>query len=326
MCSVLIGDYIKNIWYNLITIAIITATFIVSTIYISNIMSETKLYNLVSPYLNENSLLMNWKMHFDDSILTGVEDSLMTKELSCYSYGVTNLRTVAIYDEEVMQYMKPRLSEGRYIRDDSEEIEVLASDSGFKVGDTANICYIYSEKEVFVEVKVVGIIADGQKLFVSSGKSSYDMNYDDWYLTYNYEQTKESIFITTQKQIDKIQTPVFYDNLCCIYKMNSGISEEERNINQMKISDFESEHGVPTASKVPSAKKLTERMKELMALAEDVRIEATSYVYLRNMSLMYTFLNDLLSYTENEISSGREVKFDVSDFSSFKSDIFEFLR
>lgn len=73
-------------------------------------------------------------------------------------------------------------------------------------------------------------------------------------------------------------------------------------------------------------KRLLERMKELMALAEDVRIEATSYVYLRNMTLMYTFLNDLLIYTESEISNDGEVKFDVSDFSVFKSDMFKFLR
>lgn len=262
MFKVLIGDYIKNIWYNLITVAIITATFIVSTIYISNIMTETRMYRLVSSYLNEDSLLMRWKMHFDDSILTNVEDSLMTKELLCYSYAIPNLRTVAIYDEEVMQYMKPRLSDGRYVRDGSSEIEVLASDSGFKVGDTVTICYMYSEKEVFVEVKVVGIIADGQKLFISSGKSGYDMNYDDLYLTYNYEQTKECVFITTQEQLDKFKTPVSYDNFCCIYKMNSGISEEERYVNQMNISDFESEYGLPTSAIVPSASKLTERMNE----------------------------------------------------------------
>lgn len=73
-------------------------------------------------------------------------------------------------------------------------------------------------------------------------------------------------------------------------------------------------------------KRLLERMKELMVLAEDVRIEATSFVYLRNMSLMYTFLSDLLNYAETEISKGNDVKFDVFDFSEFKSDIFKFLR
>lgn len=72
--------------------------------------------------------------------------------------------------------------------------------------------------------------------------------------------------------------------------------------------------------------RLIDRMTELMTLAEDVRIEATSFVYLRNMSLMYQFLCDLLVYTDSELSKGNQVAFDVSNFTHFKSDMFNFLR
>jgi len=72
--------------------------------------------------------------------------------------------------------------------------------------------------------------------------------------------------------------------------------------------------------------RLIERMNELMSLAEDVRIEATSFVYLRNMSLMRQFLIDLQTFVDSKISEGKEVDFDISDFTHFKSDIFNFIR
>lgn len=74
------------------------------------------------------------------------------------------------------------------------------------------------------------------------------------------------------------------------------------------------------------AERLLSRMDELMTLAEEVRIEATSYVYLRNMSIMRQFLCDLLYYVEKENSLGNEPVFDINDFSMFKSEIFTFLR
>lgn len=72
--------------------------------------------------------------------------------------------------------------------------------------------------------------------------------------------------------------------------------------------------------------RLLGRLNKLMAFAEEVRIEANSFVYLRNMSIMRQFLVDLLADVKREIDLGREPKFDVTDFSDIKSDIFTFLR
>ena len=73
-------------------------------------------------------------------------------------------------------------------------------------------------------------------------------------------------------------------------------------------------------------KRLLERLNKLMAVAEEVRLEANSFVYLRNMSIMRQFLVDLLAYVEKEIGLGREPQFDVTDFSQIKSEMFRFLR
>ncbi len=90
---------------------------------------------------------------------------------------------------------------------------------------------------------------------------------------------------------------------------------------------IEWKNGVKIGNKLQrEARRLLSRMDELMVLAEDVRIEATSLVYLRNMSLMRQFLCDLLAYVDGELANGKEPKFDISDFTGFKSRLFNFLR
>lgn len=72
--------------------------------------------------------------------------------------------------------------------------------------------------------------------------------------------------------------------------------------------------------------RLLGRMDDLMALAEDVRMESTSLCYLRNMSIMRQFLCDLGQYVKSELNIGKEPVFDINDFTGFKSDMFNFLR
>ncbi len=267
MSNILIGDYVKNIWYNLITIVIIAATMIVSTIYISNITAQTRLYNLISPYLNEQSLFMAIKWDFDETNLSKVEGSLMTKELVCYSNHIQNLRHFGVYSEEMMNNFKPRLVAGRYIDDGNNgEIEVLAADAGFEVGDVLTVSLFANDtgEELKVKVRVVGIIADGQKLFMTSGKGGTEISYDDIYLTYSYDQLKEIALITTEKQLGKIGTTVAYMNYCCLYKLQDSITDEERNENQLTITNYEMENGyMPTASSYPSPAKLTSNMQSV---------------------------------------------------------------
>lgn len=267
MTNIIIGEYIKNIWYNIITVLIIVATLIISTIYISNINTQTKLYRLVSQYLNEDSLLMFRKSGFDDESLDKVEDSIMTKEIICFSNDVPNLDRFVVYDDEIMNSLKPRLTKGRYISEkEGGEIEVLASNSGFKVGDVVSVIMFDNKTgaEIEVRLKVVGIIADGQKIFAYNGSlKPNEMTYKDMYLTYSYKQLNESVFITTEEQLSKIGEEVVISNFWCIYKLNEDISDIEKFENQMKITNYEMEQmDTPTSSIFPSSDTLTERMNK----------------------------------------------------------------
>ena len=66
--------------------------------------------------------------------------------------------------------------------------------------------------------------------------------------------------------------------------------------------------------------------EELMLLAENVRIPANSYTYLRNMSVFRQFMLDLLRYFKREAASGKRPLWDVTDWSAVQSRAAEFLR
>lgn len=72
--------------------------------------------------------------------------------------------------------------------------------------------------------------------------------------------------------------------------------------------------------------RLIAAREALMLLAEDVRIPATSYTYLRNMSIFRQYLLDLLAYFKREMAEGRRPRLDVLDLGYAMSEKFEFLR
>ena len=63
-----------------------------------------------------------------------------------------------------------------------------------------------------------------------------------------------------------------------------------------------------------------------MLLAEEVRLPANTYTYLRNMSVFRQYMLDLLRYFKNEVAAGRRPAFDVTDWSRVESRAARFLR
>ncbi len=72
--------------------------------------------------------------------------------------------------------------------------------------------------------------------------------------------------------------------------------------------------------------KLIARREKVMLLAEDVRLPANTYTYLRNMSVFRQYMLDLLRYFKCEMANGRKPKFDVTDWSAVQSRAAAFLR
>lgn len=271
--KVLFGKYVRNIWFNVVSVLIITVTIMMSTIYISNITAQTKLYRLVSPYLNENSIFMEIpESEFDINSLTKLEKTLMTKCLACHSNEM-DVRKCHVYNSEVMSVMPPRLSDGRQIGTvdmNDDRIEVLISDNvkSYGVGDEITIKYPYVdletmiESEIDIKCEIVGVIAEGQKLFINSGEGDKDVSikgYEDLYLTYSYEQIGSIIMITTEEQLSKLDLELYY--LChnAIFKFEEDITKEERAANQLKVTKYETDRGRSATNL--QASLLTEKME-----------------------------------------------------------------
>jgi hypothetical protein len=72
--------------------------------------------------------------------------------------------------------------------------------------------------------------------------------------------------------------------------------------------------------------RLIAAREDLMLLAEEVRIPATSYTYLRNMSVFRQFMIDLLDYFKREMAEGRRPRLELTDLSYAMTEKFEFLR
>lgn len=68
--------------------------------------------------------------------------------------------------------------------------------------------------------------------------------------------------------------------------------------------------------------RLLSEREALMEFAEEVRIPATAYTYLRNMTLFRQILVDLLTYFRRSAAAGETPKLDVTDLSYTASELF----
>ncbi len=77
---------------------------------------------------------------------------------------------------------------------------------------------------------------------------------------------------------------------------------------------------------IRTLEELILRREEIMLLAEDVRLPANRYTYLRNMSVFRQYMLDLLRYFKQEVAVARKPHLDVCDWSHVESRAAAFLR
>ena len=235
-----INEYIKNIVYNIISVLLLTGTFVACTIFTSNISAQTRINRFFEPYFDENSIVTGrLDYYFDENKtdLIKLQGVLKSQEMNVGSDDVDDLRNCLIYDEYVMDNLTPRLKEGKIVTDGSGDcINVLISEnnSGIGVGDEIHVRFTTDEgyaKAALLNltVKVSGVIESGQKLFYGKGVCiSHDMTLKDLMGTYHYEQLGESIMIIPEKELDKIPGKLYIESWRYVFKFQDDITEEER--------------------------------------------------------------------------------------------------
>lgn len=267
-----IGEYIRNVGYNIVSVLLLSVTFVACTIFLSNISAQWRMNNFLKPYLNENSIVIGQLGYdFDVTQLTKYEKSIMTREVYCLSEDVKELNTCLVYNDYSMENLTPRLIEGSLIDEKKSEdgmLQVMISENedGIGVGDVINVeFYNYDGELISIPAKATGVIASGQKLLFGGGVSiSKTMDTSDIFGTYSYEQLGYALIITTEEEFDKITEPILEMNYRCIVKFKDGITKEERLANYQKVIEYEHEHNTFGTEVFPEITRLVEQQQEEM--------------------------------------------------------------
>lgn len=243
-----INEYVRNTWYNIITVFIMVAMMCVTVVFISNVDRQTRLYRLTSEYIDSNSIFLNYSTKEDWKLLNKVEKIMSSQTTTSWIKNVENSRfQLLVYSDDFMKYLSPRLDEGQFPYKkqlDNDIIPVVISHNpyGISTGDVISIeVFTNSEKAININVYIAGILSDGQSVASLSGNVLEDMTYEDFFETYNYEQTGEVIMITSKDELSKISDDIMLFNYNSIVKFEESITEEEYEANINAVKEYERE-------------------------------------------------------------------------------------
>ena len=266
-----ISEYIRNWWFNLCVVLIMVVMMLISTIFISNIEEETKIYRLANKYIDEDSIFA-LEIFSDFYKEISMEENMLTSQ-TFFGYQSDNTDTIraSVYSKEVMKAIKPRLDSGTYpskVKKDENTIVALISNNpyGIEAGDIFEYNIYYTDDEnIKVNVYVAGVISDGQRLYTDIGSMNSNMTFEDFFQLYSYEQEEEVRLIIPEEEVEKIKdieaASLFYNII--INPDNTMSDEGKRNI-KAKISNYEKEvlQSIPSDSLYPDAEDIVYRSNE----------------------------------------------------------------
>ncbi len=261
-----VKEYIRNIWFHLCMIVILCIMLSVSTVFVSNLYEQTKIYRLTEDYLDDDSFFVGtiWEKNYEKTNVTG---NVLFNRLYWGQVEEAGTDTILanVYPDAVMNYMKPRLEAGSCPKEgegDDTEISVLISKNpyGLRAGDHFVYRIRYDEKN-YIEIPMyaAGILSDGQRLYLGSElKTSLYMSYEDFFPVYSYEQTQEVQILIPEYEFQRIKVKLpeaLYMN--GIINPSDTLSDDEKEAMRQSIFQY-TDMGV-----YPPAERLVENRKTL---------------------------------------------------------------
>ena len=270
-------EYIRNSWYNIMTVFILVTMMIAVVIFMSNIERQTSLYRLTAKYLGENSIIVDFAYEDISKALSKVEDVMYTREMNVAiseSDKFDMYKHMTVYSETQMDMLPPRLEEGvlpNEIDKGKEYISVLVSKNpyGLKTGDTTVMRAIDVDgNEVKINLYITGVITEGQSIpYMPVGEEqnlSY-MSYENFFATYSYEQSDIMLIIIPEKELDKIEKELFFNYRMAIIKYDDSITEEEYQKNFEVVKDYEKQYyNFSKVDTFPESEKIIENSKQIL--------------------------------------------------------------
>ena len=270
-------EYIRNSWYNIMTVFILVTMMIAVVIFMSNIERQTSLYRLTAKYLNKNSIIVDIAYEDISKALSKVEGVMYTREMNVAiseADKFDSYKHMTVYSEVQMDMLPPRLEEGvlpNEIDKGKDYLSVLVSKNpyGLKTGDTTVMTAIDVDgNEVEVNLYITGVMTEGQSIpYMPVGEEqnlSY-MSYENFFATYSYEQSDTMLIIIPEKELDKIQKKLFFNYRMAIIKYDDDITEKEYEKNFEIVKDYEKQcFHFSRVDMFPKSEKIIENSKQIL--------------------------------------------------------------
>ena len=272
-------EYIRNSWYNIMTVFILVAMMIAVVIFMSNIERQTSLYQLTDRYLDDNSMIIDVAYEDISKKLSKVDDVMYTREMNVKiseSDKFDSYKHMTVYSEVQMDMLPPRLEDGvlpNKVDKGKDYISVLVSKNpyGLKTGDTTVMTAIdvYGNEEK-INLYITGVITEGQSIpYMPVGEEqdlSY-VSYENFFATYSYEQSDTMLIIIPEKELEKLKTPLFFNYRMGIVKFNENITDEEYENNLKIVKEYEKKnYNFSRVDMFPKTEKIIENSKEIISV------------------------------------------------------------
>ncbi len=209
-------------WMNGICILFLAGTILSVMLITSAVEIKVKDYRLIYPFIRQNgvSILPNHlaKGIADSGLIIRDEEELRdylteVKDIVCYEKiwepridGVKQEVEAYCYSKNAIRCMNPVMREGRWFSEEDLQMEelsvVLTGNAGerFHVGDIIRI-RSDMDKEVSVEARVIGIIADREKLFFNDVYRKTSSDYRDYFYVFDDEAEERILVFLSDEQI-----------------------------------------------------------------------------------------------------------------------------
>ena len=284
-------EYIRNCWYNIVTVFILVVMIVAISIFMSNIEKKTVMYRLVDEYMDENSVVV--QLTFEDITykLHKVDKSMFTRKMNVAlteEGKFDGQKEMVIYSDSQMKYLSPRLDEGVLpdkVDKGANVISVAISENpfGLKAGDTTTMRVINrDDTESIVNVYIAGVISEGQKVpYMSLNEQNMTyVSYENFFETYSYEQTDTVIIVIPEKELVKFPKDVFLNYKLGIINFEDDITDEEFEENLNIIREYEGQiHKFALVDSYPKASEIMKLSDELMNMELKKYIPLTIAVF-----------------------------------------------
>ena len=251
-----VKEFIRNIGLNLLIILQLAATLALSIFLTSTIEYRLAHYLPFKEELSSKGFYVLYRgFDYDHNPIDDknkiISELEKVKEITAtYTAPIIDkhsnsdddiIYNITAYDEKIFASFKPRLKSGKWLdkREGGDYLPAVISHnwSGIKTGDILALTgYNDKGEEVDVNVKIIGTLRDGAKVFSKNSHDAYD-NYLDLYMNYNYKQELRTTLFVAVDDMDKLDLSYIISGKGFI-TFDDDITDEQARSNLGKVDEY----------------------------------------------------------------------------------------